>query len=207
VWLRRTSGQPRTAVAMELQQGGVRAFGRWTLQDWAVNAGYRDSQLILVWFRAAQWSHHRWGFLGQRLNVVYRLFTSLFLSIELPPELHVGPRLRIYHPHSIVLNPSVRLGADCVLRQNVTIGNLVRRDGTEKGVASAGDSVEFGAGCVVVGGLHLGDYARVGALAVVRENVPEYGVVVGNPARLVRVDDRQAEDRLDGPHAAGSARS
>ena len=88
-----------------------------------------------------------------------------------------------------MLNPGVRLGADCVLRQNVTIGNVVRRDGSEKGVASAGDDVEFGAGCVVVGGLHVGSHARVGALALVLRDVPEWGVAVGNPAEVVRVDD------------------
>lgn len=162
---------------------------KWVLQDWSANAGYRDSQLVLVWFRLAQWGLRRWGVIGNFFSVIYHLFTSLFLSIELPAELEVGPRLRLYHPHSIVLNPAVTLGADCILRQNVTIGNIIRRDGSEKGVASAGDGVEFGAGCVVVGGIHVGSHARIGALALVTESVPERGVMIGNPARLVRVDD------------------
>ncbi len=163
-------------------------FLRWILQDWLVNAGHRDSQLVALWFRVAQWSHDRWGRPGRQLNALYHLFTSLLCSVELPPELHIGPRLRIFHPHSIVLNPQVRLGADCVLRQNVTIGNVVRRDGTEKGVATAGDGVEFGAGCVVVGPVHVGSHARVGALALVIRDVPDYGVIVASPADLLRVD-------------------
>ncbi len=162
---------------------------KWVLQDWSVNAGYRDSQLVLAWFRLAQWAFRRWGAVGNTFAVVYRLVTSLIISIELPAEIEVGPRLRLYHPHGIVLNPGVALGADCVLRQNVTIGNIIRRDGTEKGVASAGDGVEFGAGCVVVGGIHVGNHARIGALALVTESVPERGVMTGNPARLIRVDD------------------
>ena len=174
-------------------EGRFRAVGqslvRWTVQDWAVNAGYRDSQLVLVLFRAAQWLFRNGGRPGRIACAAYRLFTSLFLSIELPAELTVGPRLRIYHPHGIVLNPGVVLGADCVLRQNVTIGNISRRDGSEKGIASAGDGVEFGAGCVVVGGIHVGSHARVAALALVFRDVPERGVVMGNPAELVRIDD------------------
>jgi putative colanic acid biosynthesis acetyltransferase WcaB len=162
---------------------------RWVTQDWAVNAGYLDSRLVLLWFRAAQWSVRHWGLPGRVFAACYSLYTSLSWSIELPPGLEVGPRLRLYHPHGIVLNPGVRLGADCVLRQNVTIGNVVRRDGTEKGVASAGDGVEFGAGCVVVGGLHVGSHARVAALALVLRDVPAWGVCVGNPAEVVRVDD------------------
>ncbi|SDT19433.1 putative colanic acid biosynthesis acetyltransferase WcaB [Friedmanniella luteola] len=186
------------------QTGTARELRRWVFQDWEVNDGYRDSQLILAWFRLAQWSHRRWGATGRRLNVVYRLVTSLVCSVELPAELEVGPRLRVFHPHSIVLNPGVRLGADCVLRQNVTIGNVVRRDGSEKGVASAGDGVEFGAGAVVVGALHVGDRARVGALALVLADVPAGGVVVGNPARLVRVDEDHA--RGTGPSTTPASR-
>lgn len=169
--------------------GGLRAFLAWVFQDWRVNAPYLDSQILLTWFRLAQWASRRWGAPGRALSLVYRLYTSMFMAVELPAQLEVGPRLRLFHPHSVVLNPQVRLGADCILRQNVTIGNVVRRDGTEKGVASAGDRVEFGAGCVVVGAVHVGDDARVAALALVLEDVPARGVVVGNPARLVRVDD------------------
>lgn len=160
----------------------------WVLQDWRVNAGYRDSQLVIAWFRLAQWSHAHWGRPGRSLNVLYRLVTSLVFGVELPPEVRVGPRLRIFHPHSIVLNPGVVLGSDCILRQNVTVGNVMNRDGTQKGVASAGDGVEFGAGCVVVGGITVGSRARIGALALVREDVPAGGVVVSSPARLLRVD-------------------
>ena len=43
--------------------------------------------------------------------------------------------------------------------------------------------MEFGAGCVVVGPVHVGDRARIGALALVLDDVPERGVVVGNPGR------------------------
>lgn len=161
----------------------------YVFQDWSVNAGYRDAQLLLAWFRTAQLVHRRFGVLGMAFVVFYRLFTSLFCSIELPAECVIGPRLRLFHPHSVVLNPGVRMGADCILRQNVTVGNVVRRDGTEKGVASVGNGVEFGAGCVVVGDLHVGDHARIGALSLVLETVPERGVMIGNPARLVRIDD------------------
>jgi putative colanic acid biosynthesis acetyltransferase WcaB len=164
-------------------------FRQWVGQDWAVNAGRRDSQLVLALFRLAQWAAAHGGPAGHVFVVAYHLLSSLFLGVELPVQAQVGPRLRLFHPHGIVLNPGVRMGADCVLRQNVTIGNVVRRDGTEKGIASIGDGVELGAGCMVVGAVHVGDGARVGALTLVLQDVPARGVVVGNPARLVRVDD------------------
>jgi putative colanic acid biosynthesis acetyltransferase WcaB len=169
-------------------QGPGRGFMRWVRQDWAVNAGYRDSQVVLLLFRFAQWAVRRWGLPGAVLAFFYRWGSSLLLGVELPPELEVGPRLRIFHPHGIVLNPGVTMGADCVLRQNVTIGNVVGRDGAEKGIARVGRGVEFGAGCVVVGDITVGDHARIGALALVQEDVPERGVVVAARAHLLRID-------------------
>lgn len=159
-------------------------------QDWQVNSRYPDSQLILVWFRLAQWSYRHWGKPGLAVSMAYRLLCSLLLGVELPYQATIGPRLRIFHPHGIVVNPGVRMGADCILRQNVTIGNVMRRDGTEKGVASVGDGVEFGAGCVVAGDLHVGDGARIGALALVLRDVPANAVVGAPPGQVLRIDDR-----------------
>jgi serine acetyltransferase len=59
------------------------------------------------------------------------------------------------------------VGSDCHLRHGVTVGNRVDRTGNELGVASVGDDVELGAGCMILGDLHVGDHARIGALAVV----------------------------------------
>jgi serine acetyltransferase len=164
------------------------AFRRWLFQDWAVNAGNRDSQFVLLVFRLAQWLLTRGGRAGRLLCTAYRLFTSMVLSLDLPPEAQIGPGLRLFHPHGIVLHPNVVLGSGCVLRHNVTIGNAVRRDGSQKGVASAGEGVEFGAGCAVVGDVHVGDHARIAALALVTRDVPDWGVMMGNPAQLVRID-------------------
>jgi putative colanic acid biosynthesis acetyltransferase WcaB len=174
---------------MSAGRGGRTSFRQWVGQDWAVNAGRRDSQLVLALFRTAQWAATHGGAAGHVFVVTYELLSSLFLGVELPAHLQVGPRLRLFHPHAIVINGGVRMGADCILRQNVTVGNTVRRDGTEKGIASLGDRVDLGAGCMVLGGVHVGDGARVGAMSLVLHDVPERGVVVGNPARLVRVDD------------------
>ncbi len=119
----------------------------------------------------------------------YWWLTRLVIGIEIDPTVEIGPRLALFHPHSIVLNPRTRIGSDCQLRQGVTVGNRTDRDGAELGIATIGNHVELGAGCVVVGDLHVGDHARIGALAVVTKSVPEWAVVVGNPSRVLRVDD------------------
>lgn len=47
----------------------------------------------------------------------------------------------------------------------------------------------FGAGATVLPGVTVGRYAVVGAAAVVTRDVPDYAVVVGNPARVTKILD------------------
>jgi len=164
-------------------------FRGWVLQDWSVNATRPEVQLILAWLRLAQWADGHWHRLARLVVSPYWLTTSLVFSVELPVTANVGPRLRIYHPHGIVLSPHCTVGSDCHLRHGVTVGNRVDRDGNETGVATIGDHVELGAGCAVIGDVHVGDYARIGALALVVKSVPAWSVVVGNPGRVIRVDE------------------
>lgn len=161
----------------------------WMLQDWKVNKGRPDSQLLLVSLRLAQRASSRGGPLARLIGSSYWLISSLVLGLEIPAEATIGPRLRLYHPHGIVLNPHCTIGSDCQLRHNVTVGNSVDRSGREVGVATLGDDVELGTGCVVIGSVHVGDHARIGALAVVTKSVPDWAVVVGNPGRVLRIDE------------------
>lgn len=63
------------------------------------------------------------------------------------------------------------------------IGDRARRD---EDAVEIGDDVWLGSGAIVLGGVRIGDGAIVGAGSVVTEDVPAFGVVVGNPARTVR---------------------
>ena len=83
----------------------IRGVGirRWIFQDWQANAGCRDAQLVLAFARTAQWAYQRGGRVGYHFCTVYGLICSLVLKIELPPEVHIGPRLEI----------SIRQGSFC----------------------------------------------------------------------------------------------
>jgi putative colanic acid biosynthesis acetyltransferase WcaB len=163
-------------------------FREWVLQDWSANAGRAEIRALLTWFRLTQWAVLKFGSAGYVMNIPYRLITQQFMSIELPVKADIGPGLRIYHKDAIHISPSTTIGRDCALRHGVTIGNKVDRAGDEIGVPTVGDSADFGVGCVVIGDIHIGNHARIGALALVNKSVPDWGVAAGNPARLLRVD-------------------
>ena len=164
-------------------------FARYVFQDWAVNARRPDSRLVLLIFRLSQWAARHWGRPGRLVVLALQVLNSLLFGVELPAVCVIGPRLRLFHPHSIVLNPGVRIGADVQLRHNTTLGNIVDRDGTERGNPVIGDGVDLGATCAVLGPIVIGHGARIGALAMVTKAVPDWGIAVGNPARVIRVDE------------------
>ncbi|MBV9804326.1 MAG: N-acetyltransferase [Solirubrobacterales bacterium] len=51
----------------------------------------------------------------------------------------------------------------------------------------------IGAGAVLLPGITVGERAMVGAGAVVTRDVPDFALVVGNPARVVRMLDRESD--------------
>lgn len=59
------------------------------------------------------------------------------------------------------------------------------------GVPIVGDNVEINAGTVIVGPVHIGNYVRIGANAVVIQDIPDNCTAVGVPAKVVRVYEPQ----------------
>lgn len=112
--------------------------------------------------------------------LLFRLIETA-TGISLPKTARIGPGLRIWHFGGVFLHADAVLGANCTLRQGVTIGN--RHEGGP--TPSIGDNVEFGAYAQVLGGVRIGDNCRIGALSVVLGDVPDGATAVGAPARIV----------------------
>ena len=154
-------------------------------EDLSANRGQTKGQLVVAAYRLAHAVRRPldrrpqpWALPG---GVLYRVLGEWVLTVEIPWGTVVGRRLRVFHGAGIVVNDRTVLGDDVTLRQNVTLGN-VRPDGP---CPVVGDRVELGAGCIVLGGIRIGDDARVGAGAVVTKDVPAGATVVGNPARIL----------------------
>ena len=109
---------------------------------------------------------------------------------------------------NVVIGPNVTVGNGCKIQNNVsiydgvTLGNDVfcgpsmvftnvvnpRAQVSRKSQYQAtlvGDGATLGANCTIVCGRRIGKFSFVGAGAVVTKDVPEYALVVGNPARQV----------------------
>jgi serine O-acetyltransferase len=137
--------------------------------------------------RLGRWARHQhWRRAKTPVRVLSKalfVFVRNFYGIELPFEAHVGRRTVFEHQHGIVVHGCSWIGDDCVIRQGVTLGmRYMDRPGEAPYLEG---SVDVGAGAKILGFVHVGRGARVGANAVVLDDVPRGVSVVGTPARVV----------------------
>jgi serine O-acetyltransferase len=118
------------------------------------------------------------------------LYRSLFrhcrnrYGIELPYTVKLGQGVVIEHQGAIVVHGGCEIGDRCIIRQGCTLGLRRLDDLTAAPVLE--DDVQLGAGAVVLGRVRLGRGARVGANAVVLDDVPAGVTVWGIPATAAR---------------------
>jgi serine O-acetyltransferase len=127
----------------------------------------------LFYYRVRRGSS-RGALVASAFSVVYPGERTLHLASS-----EIGPGLFIQHGFATVV-AAARVGADCWINQQVTIGF----DAPESRPV-LGDRVSVHAGAKVLGAVTIGDGARIGANAVVLNDVPAGFTAVGVPARNI----------------------
>jgi serine O-acetyltransferase len=98
-------------------------------------------------------------------------------------------------PHQIngiYISGEARIGRNVVIHQNVSIGSNRLTDGRKRGAPTIGDNVYLGTGSCIIGRITVGDNCRIGANAVVYDDLPPNSVAVQQPTRVI-----QREEILD----------
>jgi UDP-2-acetamido-3-amino-2,3-dideoxy-glucuronate N-acetyltransferase len=132
--------------------------------------------------------------------------TKIWHFSHVMPNCTIGERCNI--GQNVVVSPEVKLGNNVKIQNNVSLytgveceddvflgpsmvftnvtnprSGVNRRDQYSKTVVKKGASI--GANATIVCGHDIGQYAFIGAGAVVTKTVPAYALVVGNPARQI----------------------
>ena len=118
----------------------------------------------------------------RRVATLRHRFWSVVTGTDIPLGCRLGGGLMLPHPNGIVIHPLVEIGPNCLIFQQVTIG---AGGGARRGVPKVGGHVDIGAGAKILGGITIGDHARIGANAVVTIDVPAGATAMGIPARIV----------------------
>jgi serine O-acetyltransferase len=141
------------------------------------------SYRLLVSIHAFQYHRARrgpWHALMRKVARARYLFWSIITQSDIEPRATLGRRLMIPHPNGVVIHEDAVVGDDCMIMQQVTIGMI-----GEGEVPTLGNNIYVGAGAKIIGKLTVGDGARIGANAVVTQDVPAGCTAVGVPARLI----------------------
>ncbi|HSN10639.1 MAG TPA: serine acetyltransferase [Propionibacteriaceae bacterium] len=104
---------------------------------------------------------------------------------DISHEARIGAGMLVMHRHGVMIGPSV-IGRNCVVYQNVTIGQRVA--GGDHGVPRIGDDVWIGPGAVISGAITVGDGVTIAAGTVLSRDVPAHCLVAGNPGRVIARD-------------------
>jgi len=86
----------------------------------------------------------------------------------------------------VIVNTGAQIDHDCVVGDfaHVAPGAILC------GTVQVGEGTLIGAGATVIPGIKIGKWAVIGAGSVVTKSIPDYGVAVGNPAKVLRINER-----------------
>lgn len=135
---------------------------------------------VYVSYKVAIWLwKHKLSFAAFFIRGLMRIV----FACDIPYKTRIGKNVLFpHHALGIVIHPNVKIGDNCTIRQNVTIGG---RNEIEV-VPVIGDNVSIGAGAVILGPVNIVDNVFIGANAVVIRDVPSDCVVVGVPEKIVK---------------------
>ncbi|MDN4984717.1 serine acetyltransferase [Bradyrhizobium sp. WYCCWR 13022] len=126
-------------------------------------------------------SHWLWRHDHHDVALLFQNEASNVLQVSIHPAANVGSAVYLDHATGIVIGAAAVIGDEVTILQNVSIGR-----GSELPTRSPriGRGVFIGAGATILGDVSIGEFARIGADAVVTSDVPGGCTAVGNPARL-----------------------
>src|SRR4051812_6839366 len=137
-----------------------------------------DGTAAMILYRLMQWSR-RWRLLP--LELIFNKLNAVCCNCIIGRGADFGPGFVLIHSTGVVINGQVRGGRNVFIEHQVTIGAERHQS------PQIGNHVFIGAGAKIIRAVTVGDGARIGANAVVVDDVPAYATVVGVPARVVRI--------------------
>ncbi|MBI2646990.1 serine acetyltransferase [Candidatus Woesearchaeota archaeon] len=169
------------------------------LFDPALRKGINFLEVFLYQGVHAIWLHRIAHLLYKlRIPLIPRLisqFSRFITGIEIHPGAKIGKRFFIDHGAGIVIGETTEIGDDVMMYQDVTLGGhgwWVDKKG-QKRHPTIGNNVILGVGCKILGPVKIGDNSKIGAGAIVIDDVPSNSTVVAELGKYIVKDGKKVK--------------
>ena len=157
-----------------------------TIPDWnrelPLRGEWQPGRQLMRSIRGYQAARKRGGLSAlviSRLWVLAHRFWSAVAGTDIPINTEIGGGLAMPHPNGIVIHANAKVGPNCLIFQQVTLG------GNEHGAPTLIGHVDVGAGAKILGSVTIGAHAKIGANSVVLTDIPAGATAVGIPAKII----------------------
>lgn len=124
----------------------------------------------------------RWCYIHQHEKLMARHNANIPYTTEI-----AGAPVLPHGLSGIYISAGAKLGKDCVIFHQVSIGSNTLPGSKGQGFPTIGNNVYIGAGAKIIGSVTVGNNVRIGANCVVTEDIPDNAtVVMERPRILVR---------------------
>lgn len=129
--------------------------------------------------------YHRMG----KSSYLFKWMLSPYETFILDNQMFIGGGLCAGHSFATVVNAN-RIGKNFTVFQNVTVGV------SNGGKPTIGDNVAIYTHSVIVGNISIGNNVVIGASTLINKNIPDNCIVVGNPARIIKLNGEKVNISL-----------
>lgn len=141
---------------------------------------YFKGFLALQSYRIAHWL---WQQKRQSLALYFQQRISIIFGVDIHPAAKVGKGILVDHATGLVIGQTSIVGDNVSIMQSVTLGGTGKEHGDRHPKVDNG--VLISAGAKILGNIHIGEGAKIGAGSVVLQDIPAHTTAAGVPAKVI----------------------
>ncbi|QMS84999.1 serine O-acetyltransferase [Candidatus Xianfuyuplasma coldseepsis] len=150
--------------------------------------------LHAVWYYRI--AHFFWTI---KLKMIARIISNIgrmLTGADIHPAATIGKNFLIDHATGVVIGETAEIGQNVLMYHGVTLGGTGNDSGCKRHPTVC-DHVMIAAGAKILGNIHIGYGAKIGANAVVLKEVPPHSTAVGMPARIIQKEETKLLTETD----------
>jgi serine O-acetyltransferase len=161
-------------------------------KDPALKKGINFLEVFLYQGVHAIWLHRIAHFLyNLKIPIIPRIISQIsrfFTQIEIHPGAKIGKGFFIDHGCGVVIGETAEIGNDVMMYHEVSLGagGWWKDEKGKKRHPTVGNNVILCVGCKILGSVKIGDNSKIGAGAVVLNDVPPNSIVVAELGKYIK---------------------